>query len=213
MKKILLLFFALMLVPSLKAQDVIVMNDGTIIEANIKEIRQDQYVYEKWNGDGTIYVIDKDMCFSLKFDENKASKLFSMSNKSTIPSTSFSYERLVTRERRLNVWRNICQIFGGVSMGLGALDLAIFWPHASDNKSAVIAGGSIFVEGFIILCVGNSLHNKRDKTRLEMQRIQSLGFATSEYQIGDIRITPTINLISDNATNDKTTGIGLTINF
>ena len=122
-----------------------------------------------------------------------------------------SYERLVDRSNHLHGWGKFCHIYGSVGSILGMI---VFVSGCSNHDSYnTTIGAASVVEGLVAFGIGNVLMKKCNETRKEIIRINTYGFPTSEIRVGDKTLVPTLNLMSDNATQEKTLGVGLSFSF
>lgn len=122
-----------------------------------------------------------------------------------------SYERLVDRQNHLNGWAKFCSIYGTICAVLGGFDLGL---GISEGDGYVITIGALCAaEGIAVSAVGGGLRKKRNKTREEITRINTVGFPVSEFSAGSVSFAPTVNLLSDNSSHDRTIGFGFKIEF
>lgn len=122
-----------------------------------------------------------------------------------------SYERLVDRQNHLNGWSKFCSIYGLVCAAVGGLDLGL---GIGEGDGYIITLGALCAtEGIAVAAVGGNLRKKRDKTREEITRINTIGFPTSEISSGSVTFVPIVNLLSDNSTHDCAIGLGFKIEF
>lgn len=122
-----------------------------------------------------------------------------------------SYERLVDRQNHLNGWSKFCSIYGIICAAIGGFDLGL---GIGEGDGYVITMGALCAtEGIVVSAVGGSLRKKRDKTREEITRINTIGFPTSEISSGSVTFVPTVNILSDNSSQDRAIGIGFKIEF
>ena len=122
-----------------------------------------------------------------------------------------SYERLVDRSNHLHGWGKFCHIYGAIGSVVGVLALSSGISQKDDY--GIVVGSLSLVEGLAVFGIGNRLMRNCQKTRKEIMRINSVGFPTGEIRLKDKSLVPTLNLMSDNATQEKALGLGLTLCF
>ncbi|MBP5679637.1 MAG: hypothetical protein J6X31_01105 [Bacteroidales bacterium] len=127
-------------------------------------------------------------------------------------NTNRDYERLVDRYYHLRGWGKFCNIYGVINMALGGfLITSGFYQDQSQPKVVGVMG---LAEGLGVLLVGRSLEVQCKETHKEVMRINNLGVPAADIQLNkDVRMVPSVNLLSDRTSLQRVLGMGLTVKF
>ena len=126
--------------------------------------------------------------------------------------TNSDYERLVDRYYHLRGWGNFCELYGVINMALGGFLIGVGMRENQSQQKVVGVLG--FAEGFGVFLVGRSLEKQRMAAQREVMRINNVGIPAADIQLNkDVRMVPSVNLLSDRTTHQSALGMGMTVTF
>ena len=217
--------------------DVIVLKSGERIAAIVFKV-DDSSIYYRLNGESVEYQVSKQKVQEIryaigrteKFSEetplamNQAYQRIEYVTDDFYINHDYSdrnaeYYRLVRRQWNLNGWKKFCKVFGTIQVVAGVICLVSassteFDEDSDTDPSYYRTVGTIgVVEGAVCYIVGGALANKCKKTRAEIMRINEVGLPVSEYRVGGVSLEPSVNLLSDRETRERTMGLGLRMTF
>ncbi|MBP5715479.1 MAG: hypothetical protein J6W69_00005, partial [Bacteroidales bacterium] len=218
--------------------DVIVLKSGERIAAIVFKV-DDSSIYYRLNGESVEYQVSKQKVQEIryaigrteKFGEetplaiNQAYQRIEYVTDDFYINHDYSdrnaeYCRLVRRQWRLNGWMKFCKIYGTIDIVLGIINVAAssnghdsYDDDEVDRDYQRAVGIGCMVEGVAFYVVGSVLANKRKATRAEIMRINEVGLPVSEYRVGGVSLEPSVNLLSDRETRERTMGLGLRMTF
>lgn len=225
MKKILfvLMLFASTLAAS--AQDVIVKKDGSTILSKVMEIGTAEVKYKKWNNqNGPMYTIAKAEVQSINYEngeketfpeietpqpqqQNNYGDYASQIAKSMEASNKLQKERLLASAKSWNIGGNVwywVNFIGGIGGGI-----LVYSSGGSESAYWIIAGSGI-ASALIGLGICRAIANNKEKAAYS---IASVPLIKQEFDLGNSRLSASIDLMNDYNYKTKTVGLGVNLNF
>ena len=216
--------------------DVIYLKSGERIESVVFKV-DDNSVYYRLKGESVEYQVSKQKVLEVhfavgrteKFGEETPLAIQQMNSRlewvndsfyinHTYCEKSWEYSRLVRRQWRLNGWKKFCTIYGTIQILSGFICFMSATNTDKNHKKEDAAyyrtmGFIGIAEGTACYMVGSSLYNKCKATRADIMRINEMGLPVSEYRVGGVSLEPSVNLLSDHETHERTMGVGLRLTF
>lgn len=218
------LFILLLLLCSvgMSAQDVIVKKDGSTIVCRVVELNSSEIVYKKWTDlNGSNYVMNRADASAINYGNGKKENISEVTNLYTPNNQNdgtqmFNDRALLQMDyenqglsRKAKKMRTIGIIGGGVLLGIGAI---CFIADGGITSTPYFIGGIgcaigavAWTSGFLI-----AAHNKQRRAN----RLQAASIYQQEFMLKNgTSLTPSVDLIKDQASNFQTIGLGLSYNF
>lgn len=223
--KQLLVMFMLLCSTVVITQDVIVKKDGSTIVCRVVELTSSEIVYKKWGDQNeSNYVMNRTDASAINYQNGKKVSLAEIGTNLYAPGNQNDGYRQTNDNALLNidyaasnplkkakVLRLVGYIGGGALFLGGGYMLAAAIDGNNTNSALFIAGISCMSVGVIggTVCL-ISAHNIKKKAR----RIQGLALYEKKFKYKNgTAITPSIDLLRDQACNTQSVGIGLRYNF
>lgn len=208
------------------AQDVIVDKNGSTILSKVVEVGTTEIKYKKWNNlNGPNYSILKSEVQSINY-ENGLKDVFN-EIQTTQPQAPYKYqgqiatgvlennrlekEKLIANSeswKEAGVWVGTISFLGGMIVGLileGDVKEDFF-----DNTTYLACTGAGLAVGIIGISICNSISNKKLKLA---QTITASHILKHYYEMGNSTLSTSVDLLTDNLTNNRTLGLGMSLNF
>ena len=217
--KQLLVMFMLLCSTVVLAQDVIVKKDGSTVVCRVVELTSSEIVYKKWSDlNGSNYVMNRSDASAINYQNGKKVNLSEISMNLYAPGNQNDGYRKTNDNALLNIDNAANKPFkkaklinnigwiGGSALLVGGLLLA-----GPNEGGAAIAGVAIMSIGVIggTICL-ISAHNIKKKAR----QIQGLSLYQKEFKLKNgTALTPSVDLLRDQAHNIQSVGLGLCYNF
>ena len=221
--KQLLVLFMLLCSTAIFAQDVIVKKDGSTIICRVVGFNSTEIIYKRWSDlGGPNYVMNRTDASAINYQNGKKVTLaevgtnlyapgnqndgFRQTNDNALLNIDYASSNPLKKAKIINTigWIAGGALFigGGIMLAKGIDD------NASNTQIAGIATMTVgAIGGTICLIVA---HNMKKKAR----QIQGLSIYEKEFKFKNgTAITPSIDLLRDQACNTQSVGIGLLYNF
>lgn len=229
MKQLRLLVILLLLcsVNVLRAQDVIVKNDGSTIVCWVVEITSTEIVYKKQSDlNASNYVMNRADASAINYQNGKkvilseATNLYTPNNKNartqqyddrTLLGMDYESQKAYKNVKRLKIWGLISGIVG---IGAGALLLNV--GNNADYKEGQgkygIAGGVVAAGGIAtaVYCFAKA-RKKRKQQEMYLQS-STLYQYNIEFNNGS-HLSASIDMLRDGSIGNNTLGLGVRYNF
>lgn len=221
--KQLLVLLMLLCSSTLYAQDVIVKKDGSTIVCRVVEVNSSEVIYKKWSDlNGSNYVMDRSMVSTINY-ENGRKETFSQSNNYFKPGNQNDGYRQINDNaligldnqaqkplKKAKTLKSVGIIGGTILLGVGGFLLYDFIQVGSDEPVEIIASITCFAGGITLgyacLRAANNIKQRYN--------IQNTSLLRKDIKLkNSTTISPSLDLLRDQAHNTQTLGIGLRYNF
>lgn len=222
MKKLLTLFVFLCSVCAF-AQDVIVKKDGSTIVCRVVELSSSEIVYKKWTElNGSNYVMNRSDVSAINYQDGKkvdllqANSLYTPGNQNNgvrqyndLALLKMDYANNNGANRNARKLRNTGWIGGAVLLGAG---VGFYMLDGGDTSTPYFIASIICVGGAVIWTSGYML--AAHKVSNQAKRIQAFSIYQQEFKFKNgTLLSPSIDMLQDQAFHNKTVGVGVHYNF
>ena len=208
------------------AQDVIVKKDGSTIVCRVVEVKSTEIVYKLWSDlNGSNYVMDRSLASSINYENGKKETLAEITENLYQPNNQSDGYRQMNDKALMNIdyadskpfkkaktIKNIGWIGGGLLfVGGGFMALSGFDNWEISNDALFAAGISCMAVGLIggTVCIISANNIKKKAQKILQYSIYQQEF---KFKNGST-LTPSIDILRDQAHNTQTLGLGLQYNF
>ena len=241
MKQLLVLFFLLCSVTAW-AQDVIVKKDGSTVICRIVEVNATEIVYKKWSDrNGSNYIMDRSLASAINYENGKRETLGEVQNQYQPHNQNDGVQQYNDRalleiasqtgQLKKRKARNFIRWTGGSLLGaLGVVYIIMGfagdfedYEYVRDDSWAGYHYAEVKHTGNQLLCLGAGatlsglgtwLLCSAAKHQKQIKALQNYSILEQEFKLGNGKtLTPSVDIISDQALNTPTFGLGLRYNF